>query len=382
MNHSLFPETEQNNVVHFPTDYDQILERINNVNPLQYSKTRNFLNGAVTYLSPYISRGVVSVKQVMESVLEKGYKPYQIEKFLQELAWREYFQRVWQSMGNGIWNDIKQPQPDVLHHEMIEAADNAATGIEAIDEQIRQLQRIGYMHNHVRMYTASMVCNMAKAHWEQPAKWMYYHLLDGDIASNNCSWQWVSGAFSSKKYYFNQENVNKYSFRQQRQTFLDKSYEDLTVMIVPEVLSATINLSFKTKLPDTPFPIIDNDKPTLIYNSYNLDANWRKEEDTNRILLLEPSHFSANPVSEKIIQFIIGLSKNIKGIQVYAGEMEDILKPYQNKPLQNSCIISKEHTSFTHYPGTKDSREWMFPEVTGYYNSFFSFWKKCEKYLK
>ena len=114
MNHSLFPETEQNNVVHFPTDYDQILERINNVNPLQYSKTRNFLNGAVTYLSPYISRGVVSVKQVMESVLEKGYKPYQIEKFLQELAWREYFQRVWQSMGNGIWNDIKQPQPDVL----------------------------------------------------------------------------------------------------------------------------------------------------------------------------------------------------------------------------------------------------------------------------
>ena len=153
-------------------------------------------------------------------------------------------------------------------------------------------------------------------------------------------------------------------------------------MIVPEVLSATINLSFKTKLPDTPFPIIDNDKPTLIYNSYNLDANWRKEEDTNRILLLEPSHFSANPVSEKIIQFIIGLSKNIKGIQVYAGEMEDILKPYQNKPLQNSCIISKEHTSFTHYPGTKDSREWMFPEVTGYYNSFFSFWKKCEKYLK
>ena len=382
MNNTLFPETEQNNVVHFPTAYEQILERINNVNPLQYSKTRNFLNGAVTYLSPYISRGIISVKQVMESVFEKGYKPYQIEKFLQELAWREYFQRVWQSMGNGIWNDIKQPQPNVQHHDMIKTVDNAATGIEAIDEQIRQLQHIGYMHNHVRMYTASMVCNMAKAHWQQPAKWMYYHLLDGDIASNNCSWQWVSGAFSSKKYYFNQDNVNKYSFSQQRQSFLDKTYEELTAMSVPEVLKATTNLSFKTTLPDTPFPIIDTGKATLIYNSYNLDANWRKEEDLNRILLLEPSHFSANPVSEKVIQFITDLSKNIEGIQVYTGEMKDIVKPYQNTQLQNSCIISKEHPSFTHYPGTKDSREWMFPEVTGYYNSFFSFWKKCEKYLK
>ena len=82
------------------------------------------------------------------------------------------------------------------------------------------------------MYLASITCNMAKSHWLVPSKWMYYHLLDGDIASNNCSWQWVSGAFSSKKYYCNQENINKYCFTKRTNSFLDKTYEDIVQMEV------------------------------------------------------------------------------------------------------------------------------------------------------
>ncbi len=119
MNLNLFSETTDNAVVNFPTSYQQIIERINLINPIQYSKTRNFINGAVTYLSLYISRGIISVKEVKEAVLQKGYKPNQIEKFLQELAWREYFQRVWQHTGDEIWSDIKHPQPDVQPEEEI-----------------------------------------------------------------------------------------------------------------------------------------------------------------------------------------------------------------------------------------------------------------------
>jgi deoxyribodipyrimidine photo-lyase len=316
----------------------------------------------------------------MDAMLKKGYEPYKIEKFLQELAWREYFQRVWQHVGDGISSDIKQPQPEVLHHEMITAIENAATGIDAIDDAVKHLYKTGYMHNHVRMYTASMACNMGKAHWLQPSKWMYYHLLDGDIASNNCSWQWVAAAFASKKYYFDQKNVNKYCSTTQRNTFVDKSYEAIVDMPMPDILTATSNLLLETKLPSTELPPIDTTKPTLIYNSYNLDVLWRKDEDVNRVLLLEPSHFERYPISEKVLQFIIDLSKNIGGIKIYTGEIEDISNCYKDSVLgKENCIISKEHPAFTHYPGIKDSREWMFPEVTGYYNSFFSFWKKCEK---
>lgn len=383
MSNTLFETDEYLLGTSFPTDYGEILQRMHHVNPVQYAKTRNFINGAVTYLSPYISRGVISVKQVMETVLQKGYKSYQIEKFLQELAWREYFQRVWQSVGDDIWKDIKQPQPDVLHHQMITAVDKAATEIEAIDQSIELLYSSGYMHNHVRMYTASLVCNMAKAHWLQPSQWMYYHLLDGDIASNNCSWQWVAGAFSSKKYFFDQENVNKYAFSNQRRSFLNKSYEEIIAMPVPENLLPTTPLILQTILPVTAAPIVDTSKPTLIYNSYNLDVLWRKEEDVNRVLLLEPSHFEKYPVSNKVLQFIIELSKNIDGIILFIGEIADIVGLYNNASVAGKdCIISKEHPAFRYYPGIKDSRDWMFGEVTGYYNSFFSFWKKCEKYLK
>ena len=383
MNLNLFSETPDNIADDFPTSYQQIIERINHINPIQYSKTRNFINGAVTYLSPYISRGVISVKQVMDAILQKGHKPYQVEKFLQELAWREYYQRVWQHSGDGIWKDIKQPQPDVLHHQMIKAVEHAATGIDVIDEQIKKLYGSGYMHNHVRMYTASLVCNMAKAHWLQPSKWMYYHLLDNDIASNNCSWQWVAAAFASKKYYFNQENVNKYSFGNQQNTFIDKRYEEIISMPVPDTLKPTTDLSLQTKLPATEIPALDINKPTLIYNSYNLDVEWRKDEDVNRVLLLEPSHFEKYPVSEKVIQFIIDLSKNIDGIKLCTAEIADIFSQYKNSSsLDTGWIISKEHPAFPYYPGIKDSRDWMFSEVNSYYNSFFSYWKKCEKFLR
>ena len=268
---------------------------------------------------------------------------------------------------------------------MIYAIQSAQIGIEAIDNQITHLYKTGYLHNHIRMYLASIICNIGKAHWLPPSKWMYYHLLDGDIASNNCSWQWVAGAFSSKKYFCNQENINKYTFSQQSSTFLDQSYEALVKMPVPIALQETVLLNLETILPQTPLPNIDKSLPTLIYNSYNLDPLWRKDEKVNRILLLEPSHFSKYPVSEKVIQFIIELSKNIDGIQIFVGEMQDIQKidgPLDKDKNNNINIISKEHPAFTNYPGIKDERDWMFPNVNGYYSSFFSYWKKCQNNFK
>ncbi len=378
----LFDDTEGVPKMDLVTDYHLILEKIQHINPVLYAKTRNHINGAVTYLSPYISRGVISIQQVQESVLNKGYKPYAIEKFLQELAWREYYQRIWQAKGDLIWQDLKQTQPDTVHHQMVSPIQDAATGITSIDRQIENLYTTGYLHNHTRMYVASIACNMAKAHWLQPAKWLYYHLLDGDMASNSCSWQWVAGAFASKKYYCNQENINRYTNSHQQNSFLDKSYEEITAMPVPDVLKKSHSLELSTVLPPTPLPTIDTTKPTLLYNSYQLDPLWRKEDNANRVLVLEPSHFHQYPVCEKVIRFIIDLSKNITGIQLFCGEVSELQDLYKGSSLSASkTFISKEHPAFTHYPGNKDSRDWIYPEVMGYYGSFFSFWKQCARYL-
>lgn len=366
---------QSKNLPIFPTDYKSILERIENIDPVKYARTRNFADGDVTYLSPYISRGVISLQQVMQHALKK-YKPHQIEKFLQELAWREYWQRVWQSIGDTIFTDIKQEQPDIVHRKMVAAIENADTGIEAIDEHIERLYETGYMHNHLRMYVSSIACNIAKAHWLQPSQWLYYHLLDGDLASNSLSWQWTAGAFSSKKYYCNQENINRYTNSNQQHSFLDDSYEAITAMRIPEVLQEKSNFFPKTTLPKTLELSLKDDLPVIIYNSYNLDPTWHTDEAANRILLLEPAHFKKYPVSDKVIQFIIDLSKNIEGIQIFTGNFQDLQTLAGNKQ-----IIFKVHPTTVHYAGIAEKYDDLFPEVTGYFSSFFSYWKKCAKYL-
>lgn len=367
----------------FPTDYESIVSKINAIHPEKYAKTRNFLNGDITYLSPYISRGVISTNQVMDIISKNGFTFLQTEKLIQELAWREYYQRVWQVKKENIWEDLKQTQPGVKHHKMLTSLLNSGTGIQVIDDQISQLYESGYLHNHIRMYIASIACNIGKAHWKMPAKWLYYHLLDGDIASNNCSWQWVAGSFSSKQYYCNQENINKYTHSNQTNTFLDASYEQIASLQVPYSLAAVTSLKLNSILPDTKIPILDLTKPTLIYNSYNLDPSWRANENVNRVLLLEPSHFNLNPVSEKVIHFVSTLSKNIPDIQVFVGEISEIVALYNESNIEiNELLISKEHPAFEYYPGIKDQRDWMFPTVTGYYPSFFKFWEKCLQVMK
>jgi len=84
---------------------------------------------------------------------------------------------------------------------------SGATGVPVIDQAVRQLYFNGYVHNHARLWLASYLVHIRKVHWRVGADWMYSHLLDGDIASNYLSWQWVAGTASSKPYLFNAANV-------------------------------------------------------------------------------------------------------------------------------------------------------------------------------
>jgi deoxyribodipyrimidine photo-lyase len=361
----------------FETEFNKILEQIDAINPIEYGKTRNYIDGAVTKLSPYISRGVISTKLIATKVLSKGYKPKEIDLFLKELAWRDYFQQVWLALNDCIDKDIKQPQPNVANHQIASAIVNANTSIDAIDNGIKALYETGYIHNHLRMYVASIACNIAQSHWLVPARWMYYHLLDADWASNACSWQWTAASFSNKKYVANQENINKYCHSNQQNTFLDIPYESFKGSAVPNEIELLTQLSLTTTLPNKQTIDVDANLPTFIYHFYNLDPLWNNDKIGNRILLLEPSFFTKYPSSSNVINFILSLSKNIENIQVYVGEFDDLINEYQ---LQH--IYFKEHPTAQHYKGFCENRDWMFEKVTGYFPSFFAYWKKCEKYLK
>ncbi len=360
----------------FTTNPQDIVKQIDQIDPIAYGKSRNYIDGAVTKLSPYISRGVISTKQIAQTVLDKGYHPDEIEPFLKELAWRDYFQQVWIAIGEDINEDIKQPQPDFKHHAIPVALTNATTGIIAIDSGIADLTSTGYLHNHLRMYVASIACNVGKSHWLLPAQWMYYHLLDADWASNALSWQWVAGSFSSKKYFANQENINKYCHTEQSNTFLSVSYEQLPNLKIPSALENTVQLKLETILPASDSLVLNPELPTYIYNFYNLDPVWGAEIIANRVLLLSPSFFEKYPVGSKTIDFILQLAKNISDIQIFVGEFEELLSG-----VDETKTNYKQHPTNIGYYGIEQPRDWICKEVTGYFPSFFAYWKKCKPYL-
>jgi len=218
---------------YFPPSRSVALERIHAVRPNDYASSRNFLDGAVTGLSPYITHGLVSLSEVHEGVTAL-YELNSQHKFLMELGWREYFNHVWIHRGEGIFQSLHEGllSDSAYAQELPVDVRQANTGLPVIDMAVQVLYNTGYLHNHDRMWLASYLVQIRKVHWRVAADWLYGHLLDGDLASNHLSWQWVAGTGSSKPYLFNAENVARYAPEvwHSPQSVVDVSYEDLDRM--------------------------------------------------------------------------------------------------------------------------------------------------------
>lgn len=196
----------------FPPTLDAAHARIAAVAPAEYARSRNTLGGAVTRLSPYITHGFVSVPEVLAGVTARHRLDVQ-HKFVFELGWREYFHHVWQQRGSAILRSLHEgPLPEAAYAAEVPAdIRQARTGLAVVDQAVRALYATGYLHNHARMWLASYVVHLRKVHWRAGADWLVAHLLDGDLASNHLSWQWVAGTGSHKPYLFNAANVARYA---------------------------------------------------------------------------------------------------------------------------------------------------------------------------
>ena len=228
----------------FPTSYSEILQRIRYIDPIRYGTTRNYINGAVSYLSPYISRGVVSTKFIFTEIINRGYPPEKIEKFIQELAWRDFWRSYAYHHPDQLWTDVEEYKTGFQAHEyqddLPEDIASAKTPTQVINVFIDQLLSTGYLHNHSRMYLASYIIHFRRVKWQAGAKFFLSHLLDGDIASNNFSWQWIASTFAGKPYIFNLENVHKYCHRSieiitEKNQEIDGSYEEISLRLFPNL---------------------------------------------------------------------------------------------------------------------------------------------------
>jgi deoxyribodipyrimidine photo-lyase len=128
--------------------------------------------------------------------------------FSSELAWRDFYADVLFQRPETAWANLN-PKLDRMELDTDEAAHNrferwcrGETGFGIVDAGMRQLRSTGWMHNRVRMITASFLVKDLHVPWQWGARWFMTHLVDGDIASNNHGWQWVAGTGTDAAPYF------------------------------------------------------------------------------------------------------------------------------------------------------------------------------------
>ena len=262
----------------FQPHLQEALGRLEQVQPSAYAASRNHLQGAVSRLSPYITHGMLTLPQVRDAVMQRHALPPD-HKFIQELGWREFFAHVWRHRGDGIFSSLHEgPLPDAAYARELPAdIAQARTGLPVIDEAVRELYASGYLHNHARMWLASYIVHLRKVHWRVGADWLYGHLIDGDLASNHLSWQWVAGTGSHKPYLFNAENVARFapSAWHSAGTVVDVSYEQLDELcrcmpVTPATQALPAQLGAHT-LTGTPQPRLLHEPPFELRRATSAD---------------------------------------------------------------------------------------------------------------
>ena len=219
------------------------LEKFNSFNPALYAKTRNFLNGQISRLSAHIKYGIITNKELYQYIRDK-YNFVESEKFIQELAWRDFWRSYAYHHPDQLWTNVEEYKTGFRAQEyqdnLPEDVMSATTPTQIINIFIEQLTSAGYLHNHARMYLASYIIHFRRVKWQAGAKFFMSHLLDGDIASNNFSWQWIASTFAGKPYIFNLENVHKYCHKSidiipEKNREIDGSYEEISSRLFPNL---------------------------------------------------------------------------------------------------------------------------------------------------
>ena len=249
---------------------------------VNYSKLRNFKididdKTTTSNLSPYITHGILSENEVIRESLKK-HSYLTSEKFIQEILWRIYW-RGWLELRPQVWKNylknLKKLKDEFKDNRKYIQVTEGNSNIECFNDWVKELKESNYLHNHARMWFASIWIFTFNLPWELGAAFFMKYLYDGDTASNTLSWRWVAGIQTKGKHYLAKEwNIKK---------FTNEKYK-------------------KIEINENALPIKEN----IEYSIINKELKNQKIEGNKKLLIFENNLFFENSeYNDKIFEKII-----------------------------------------------------------------------------
>ena len=275
-----------------------------------YSKLRNFDFGPsnrsnVSCLSPYITHGIINELEVINKSLKK-FSFAKNEKFIQEVLWRVYW-KGWLELRPDVWSDylieLDKIKKEFKNNQSYLDAIEGKTNVDCFNQWVIELKESNYLHNHTRMWFASIWIFTLELPWQLGAEFFMQHLYDGDAASNTLGWRWVAGIQTQGKHYLVSEwNINKFTNNRFKNIKLSENAKPIS----NDKIYSVINKSFKNSE-------ILEDKTLLIFeNNMTFELSDFKEHKFKKILLVSNNTDRTIKLSEKVLKFKANLLEDQK----------------------------------------------------------------------
>ena len=271
-------------------------------NLFEYSKLRNFDFGPdnrtnISCLSPYITHGIINELEVIEKSMKK-FSFAKNEKFIQEVLWRTYW-KGWLELRPNVWSDylieLNKLRNEFKDNQNYINATEGKTNLECFNQWINELKENNYLHNHARMWFASIWIFTLELPWQLGAELFMKHLYDGDPASNTLGWRWVSGIQTQGKHYLASEwNIKKFTNNRFQSIKLNEN-------AVPKVSEKTYPLAKQEFIN----PQNIEKKNLLIFeNNLSFEITDFKENKFEKIYIVSNKNENRSiKLSEKVVKF-------------------------------------------------------------------------------
>jgi deoxyribodipyrimidine photo-lyase len=284
--------------MNFITSREKALESLDifiNKDIVNYSLKRNYDFGSidrknVSCLSPYITHRLIDEYEISKKVLSKH--PYQkVEKYIQEIYWRVYW-KGWLELRPKVWSDFVDDLNKIEESKSYHLAINGQSKIECFNDWIKEIKEHNYLHNHTRMWFASIWIFTLGLPWQKGAEFFMKHLLDGDAASNTLSWRWVAGLQTKGKHYLAQAwNINK---------FLNKKY--LNIELIENAHPLVDSREYKISPIDIQINKSKNDY-LIVFENDLTEENLKKKNYKKIYFILLNNHHRSLKLDPKVLKF-------------------------------------------------------------------------------